>query len=435
MTKPSNARSSDGSTHMSAARAPAAQRQRWRAHHVLLLALAGACTQSLGLDDYTFVPRSNLGGSGGLTGAAGSSGNGQGGSGTGGAGAGDVGFDPDGGLPDGGSFEPDASDGNDGGASGSTGSAGSSGNGGASGSGSGGAGNAGAGGASGAGGVAGASGAAGAGGSGGSSGGACGSGSVCVPTFPFGWVGPIAVSRGGASGCPTGYATAQGDIFANLQPGAVTCGCDTCEVDPQSFECHLQMSDGNLFIPPSWEGLDGAEEECASPPRDDELLTLVPVATCSARTVETRTVSTWGSVEKTCGGAASTGSCAGGSCYPGAGSFEVCIAQDGDHLCPSGFGARAVYYTSFSDTRVCSACSCDLQADQACEMNIEICHLGGIDPLQLHSYGQTEVQLSNDAPGVTILDWSAVDIGNCDAYGGAVTGAITPTNPVTVCCL
>jgi hypothetical protein len=69
-------------------------------------------------------------------------------------------------------------------------------------------------------------------------------------------------------------------------------------------------------------------------------------------------------------------------------------------------------------------------------MTIDICDVGFQVDVPLHSYATTQVQLnSSDGDGVTIQSWAPVDVGNCDAYAGTPTGSVTPTNPVTVCCL
>jgi hypothetical protein len=341
----------------------------------------------------------------GTSGASGSAGVGSAGSGS------NPGQDPDAGPGD-----PDASQGG-GGASGAAGSS----SGGAAGTGIAGAsGIAGAGGYSGSTGIAGSSGISGAGGLGNTE---CGL-DLCVPTVPNGWQGPIAVSRGGAASCPVGYPYYFGDVNQNLQPGATNCSCG-CFINQAA--CVLVSSDTGTNIHPV---------QCESGFTDDDCITVLPDVTCATTHTENISPSTWGTVERTCGNAVSTGTCTGGSCYPSSGNFGLCISQAGDVQCPSEFPARSLYFTSIDDRRSCLPCTCELQGDQACHAQMEICGVGDYT-VDLDTYTEPQTCLPGDGSGWSVINGpSVVDPGNCDAYGGAdTTKTATPTGPVTVCCL
>jgi hypothetical protein len=352
-----------------------------RAVAVALLCAGAGCQQSLDLDSYEFV-RSDAGQAGrapDLPSTAGAGGSGAGGSGMGGAdtsggSAGSGGSDADASSPSGldagqdsGSSEPDA-----GGSDASTQ--------------------------------------------------GCSPAERCVPTVPDGWQGPVAVSSGGGSDCPSTYPTALGELTAGLDVGAVNCSCG-CIVT--SVACSLRSANtGDFFT---------ATEECLSPPTNDDCLAVEADSACSPQPFEDIRSNSWDTTELSCGGAVTTQACSGGACYPELGGFgKLCISALGDLACPAEFSERTLYHQTIADNRDCTPCICDPQG-QACQMELGICSVGNFD-VTLQE-GEEICLNSSDGDGVSLITAVVVNQGTCAAAGGTATGAAVPADPITVCCL
>ena len=131
------------------------------------------------------------------------------------------------------------------------------------------------------------------------------------------------------------------------------------------------------------------------------------------------------------------GGCAGSQiCAPPNGENSTCIAQDGDVACPGGFSKRLLF-RGWQDSRDCGAC--------ACEPPTGTCPSSAVPSLfdSATSCSQGEIVLSSNCSNIPLHPsgtfasrmtlHTATNV-TCKATGGAITGTVTPNDPVTVCC-
>lgn len=155
---------------------------------------------------------------------------------------------------------------------------------------------------------------------------------ACVPAIPAGWTGYTVFYEGTAASAPScsaPYATAQPLAHDGLDAPDATCSPCIC-----SGSGICTASGGDPTLPPA----------------------------------------TWANDAVTCTGTTAATGCAGtDACEPNvpAPFAGPCIRSDGDVQCPSGsFSDRHVVYTSVTDTRACTACTC----------SPTICAIGGGAP-------------------------------------------------------
>ena len=151
----------------------------------------------------------------------------------------------------------------------------------------------------------------------------------------------------------------------------------------------------------------------------------------------------WGDQAQTCDLSPPFGAgCSSGEvCVPSAGTAypDICITRDGEHGCPSGWIGYTAY-TGADDTRGCSACSCTPQgvsctAGGATVYDFDNCGTGGDGTVTV---GGSCVDISDQSDynsGAYRLQAGNPQGGSCTPSGGQPTGALTPTGPLTVCCL
>jgi hypothetical protein len=252
----------------------------------------------------------------------------------------------------------------------------------------------------------------------------CPVGQRCLDELPSGWAGPATLGEEGS--CPASYPDVGELLHSGLNAPDATCDCG-CFVD--GITCRLIATveqGGGLFEP---------QGSCDSPPVPNACLTVDAVGSCETSTVEQVPDATWDTDAQVCGGATAGDSCDGGTCYPDAGEGQpLCIVRDGEHACPenSGFSERTLYHRSLTDTRGCSACSCQATG-QVCQMQLEICSVSFYQ-VTLTSGVDEECLNSSDGDGVTLMSQSVTDSGSCTTSGGERTGNALPSDPVTICC-
>lgn len=247
---------------------------------------------------------------------------------------------------------------------------------------------------------------------------------VCVPPTPSDWTGPLIVNPDAdeSAGCPSAYPTPREKAYQGLNASPASCSCG-CVVD--GVQCRLSSTvTGRTFTPMS---------SCASPETRDDCLEAEVDASCSTNASETIPPPSWTTTVLLCGGAEPAGECATGSCFPSPDDAPVCIYRDGDHACPGGFDARTLYHRGLSDTRSCTACTCN-NSGARCTIELEICSLGFYD-VTLVSGGGDHCLNSSDGDGVTLLGQAVTAVGTCSTSGGSASGSASPIDPVTVCCM
>ena len=249
----------------------------------------------------------------------------------------------------------------------------------------------------------------------------CASRERCVPPIPTGWQGPLAVGANGSRTCPAEYPASFGDLNTGLQVGSAFCVCG-CSVD--LVTCTLPPTAGGDIQPPS----------CGSPNFSPECFQVTAVPSCSTQPTGDVQPSFWQSTQLACGQAIAFGACGAGTCYPSSESFgPLCIAALGEQSCPAQFPHGQLYHRGLSDTRSCGGnCACSTSG-AACQLLYTLCSPFGEFPQQLANEGE-QVCLEPDI-SLSIDGFGVVNNGSCTADGAVLEGAVTPADPVTVCCL
>lgn len=127
---------------------------------------------------------------------------------------------------------------------------------------------------------------------------------------------------------------------------------------------------------------------------------------------------------------------------PGSG-FRICMFHNNDVDCPSfsPYSEKHVAYDDFMDTRACSPCTCGTPSGGKCSSAISIYADGACSTAPLvtpivDSTGTTCLDLPAGTPlGSKSVAPASYSPGACQPGGGMPTGAATPTNPSTFCCL
>ncbi len=278
----------------------------------------------------------------------------------------------------------------------------------------------------------------------------CDGSNHCVTT-PATWKGPITYAQytGGAPACPTPYPGSALTAHQNLKPGSASCSC-TCGAI-------------SLTCPTAVIGTGYSSTNCATGvgtitmPINSCIVASNYATTnsfnfkigaagssCGSPTVNnTLPKPAWGGDVRICEGVkdVAPGACGSGICVPTTGSpyGSTCIYKAGDNACPSGFtGSREVVYGGYSDTRACSACTCNKQ-NATCSAIVT-----------RYQSGNNTCSGSSAALSVTTAGSSCITKASqntfrttsitknpkayCAKSGGALSGSAKATQPTTICC-
>jgi hypothetical protein len=156
----------------------------------------------------------------------------------------------------------------------------------------------------------------------------------------------------------------------------------------------------------------------------------------------------WQETARACGSPKMGAGCSVGTCVPRPKSpyaAALCIARDGDHLCPPGsFDKRRLFFQDALDTRACSGCNCSSPTGATCSGSVVL----GTDfscqsqTVTLSSPGSCAPLPPDPTPPAppysesrSVRFSTAGPVGGaCSVSGGQTTGSVTPTDPVTICC-
>jgi hypothetical protein len=257
-------------------------------------------------------------------------------------------------------------------------------------------------------------------------------------------------------GCPVRFDAGESAINAMLKPGAgcTGCSCDasvSCSANlykyASSTACGLDLTNtaGTLVNGISATlaaGATTATTSCLGSTFDTTTEARVSAyVTTNGPCVPSGTVkvtpSTWGASRKFCSAGSVGGGCSPGYvCVPKA-APNHCVMALGTKACPAGYTKDPdAWYTGFTDTRSCSACSCGTQTPGSCA------------PLQVAFYiGATTtctaginhgLQSNTKACNFNASDGSAGFTGTPTAPVcppvSTQSGALTPTGAQTLCC-
>jgi hypothetical protein len=121
---------------------------------------------------------------------------------------------------------------------------------------------------------------------------------------------------------------------------------------------------------------------------------------------------------------------------------QLCIMQPGDVACPTTapydvYTVKHVYYDMVSDTRDCTACTCDAPAGVSCKTpHIVTYDQQGCAGNKLDDF-TTIPKMCQGVDGKTksVQLTAMMSGGMCSPSASSPTGAATPQNPTTVCCV
>ncbi|MEM6992833.1 MAG: hypothetical protein AAF721_20125 [Myxococcota bacterium] len=273
----------------------------------------------------------------------------------------------------------------------------------------------------------------------------------CVE-LPAGWDGPVRVHSGVVAGVCDGSFPDEADLLhRDLSADAASCIC-SCS-PPSNVHCEqAEMRASSSFSCANPTGSTGPDGLCLPfPPGGvDAGDTLVFEedgvwgGACLASAAHHVPEATWGTEVRLCGGGELAGACPGVSqtCVATPNAGALCVYRGGEFDCSDAgeFSvASGVAFSGFEDTRACSACTCSAPQGQ--------CHLSSIrlyDGGGCPGFGLVEQVGVNgpvacfdaDAPA-THYRIDGLDPGPgvaCTPSPMVVDGALTATDPVTVCC-
>ncbi|MFS8065862.1 MAG: hypothetical protein ACMG6S_05755, partial [Byssovorax sp.] len=171
-------------------------------------------------------------------------------------------------------------------------------------------------------------------------------------------------------------------------------------------------------------------------------LTEAPCAV-SVEPVASKLPYTWGTVARTCRGAA-FGPCATPFevCTPPAPpGFAQCLVEYGERECPDAYPERHIFYYSLEDTRACTACACSAPVGSTCTALVSVYQDGACSALSstigISSTSPTcfDVVPSGQALGSKLGTAPVYAPGACQIIGGEAVGKAVPAEPSTFCCL
>jgi hypothetical protein len=281
---------------------------------------------------------------------------------------------------------------------------------------------------------------------------------TCVGEPPNGWTGPVSVQEGAAGESLAGCDDAYSELVAEhaTDPTAQTHTCN-CSCGNASGSCNYQISGYSTsnctggISPFLLQVPSGGQCVATSTSNTWWNLAAVPTAaSCQPSSNQNISPATLEGQLRVCGTQASSDGCEAAelcTAIPEAPlSAAICIYQEGEHVCPAGpYTERTVHHTAYTDTRDCSpACDCDVSA--ACTgaqvtmyRHTDSCQTGGLcsNPPCSATKGQGCSQIDTGMTQVQSLrlTQAATFAGSCAPEGYEPVGELTPTDPVTVCCM
>jgi hypothetical protein len=272
---------------------------------------------------------------------------------------------------------------------------------------------------------------------------------ICAPPVSFGWSGPYALYEAAGSpppplpSCDAGaFGNHIDDGFEGLDAGPAQCSCAcgpvtgaSCGPPLISFfsdqRCTQSCSPASQTVATTCTRLN--IDTCGG-----VHFTLEGGAasgTCVPEASTTLAPPVLGGNARICGlpSSPTTSGCVGGTlCVPSPLEGALCVAQAGTWACPAGYPALHMYYTSYSDTRSCTSCTCGLPTGIACSATLST--FG--DTNCTGGFGSSSAPAQCSGAGVRSAMTTATTAtgGNCAPSGGQSAGGVTPTAGRTVCC-
>ncbi len=283
----------------------------------------------------------------------------------------------------------------------------------------------------------------------------------CVAEAPSGWTGyAYALMTDLPAPAPTPCPDAsQPELHFDKPSGPASCSTCSCgavqgvSCGYPEMDCYDNSSSCSNGADESFNDKDGACHDFSSFWNDHndwntcemtQAAGLTGSGSCTPSVVVPAVPPPWGAEVRTCALAGPFGAGCNGSevCVPRAVTNypELCVTQQGEHSCPSGWNGGAVYGGS-SDDRSCSPCTCSGVNGASCTTGTIIvydqntCGTGGDGPIAVTQTCTDISYRTDNYSGSYELLAGTLQGGSCSPNGGQPTGAINPTDPLTVCCL
>lgn len=298
-----------------------------------------------------------------------------------------------------------------------------------------------------------------------------GDGGCACMTVPTGWTGPFALYEGPSPIAPPLCAGAYGSTSfqgqAQLSDPVASCTACTCGAQ-QGAKCGAHFTyytnacggtstgcgaEDYGALAGACEGLGTGNGGCSG--RDVQSFQADGVesqaGTCAPSPVTPNGAApSWGTTAVACAPASpfGVGACSSGqTCAPGptAPFDDFCIEAAGAQTCPSGtpFATPHLYYTTFDDTRACSACTCSVPPPPTCSPSGTVtfwtafnCSGTPTGSVTLNDVNASGCETLPSMSYYSTYTPTSFVLGSCSPGGGAPTGAVAPTasTAVTFCC-
>ncbi|APR79295.1 Hypothetical protein A7982_04642 [Minicystis rosea] len=288
---------------------------------------------------------------------------------------------------------------------------------------------------------------------------------TCAPPVPpGGWVGPLAFWMGSGSATPPdceeagGFPTEMTNGGTNPTGVAPTCPSCSCS-SPVGVACQIAQAQffGSPGCAPPGSALTIAQGVCqgfvtlsfdpasvrwgtapaaggACLPQASGFPVIPPVH--------------WDTQIRACGDAGNGAGCGMGACVPKPSPpFEdmLCIYRDGNVPCPAGpYSVRQVFFADADDTRQCSSCQCGTPSGTSCvgTMKLYTDTQCTTEETLLTSVSQcSALPPDPTTPPPPYLSQRSIiytgtpsGSGSCPSTPSSASGAVTPEDPITVCC-
>jgi hypothetical protein len=281
--------------------------------------------------------------------------------------------------------------------------------------------------------------AAGTGGSAGTGGGSvCGGTAQCV-SLGGGTVGVLTSATGN---CPGGFGATETVLYQTPDGGTACTGCGctggiTCTATVYMYAnasmCQIDSANTGGSMTATLDDVTAACKGLSSNSAN-RITAYQAATTCTKNGTATLPTITWGSRTKFCAANSSYTSCGSGSCLPTGTAQPLCILISGTATCPANYPAyqgTSLWYSSFTDGRTCSTCSCNLTAGT-----------GGCSSVSMY-YSSISCS-AGDPQSLPFKSCNQVDHASIYTVGkgtppsctstSTLSGTVTPTAGKTLCC-
>lgn len=272
--------------------------------------------------------------------------------------------------------------------------------------------------------------------------GTCSGANACRPAVPSGWQGPVFVRDGKDDvGCAAPFGSkVLGTLLDDIDASPGGCKCD-CTPKAGACEYWVNVYDSstcsNAPLTAPFKSYNSCAPNAVTPTFGVRFYdgSVGPNPGCNAKPERTG-LSVAASESHLCLGAFPENGCANGVCMPA--TTKACIAAEGDLACPSQFTVKRLFHRNYVDGVTCGPCACTFDSN-ACK-----------SPPSIRI---TNAPCGSDA-AATVATYTAVNGcvgGMAEAGTGAISdltlngcttttpsvadGAVTTSDPVTLCCL